>query len=242
MSKLFIQDSFEGMPRPKANVRPEDGSLLDYTEVYTNFKVGNVYYRINGDKLQAFKVLGYFVRGHKDMLLRTLHPDGSIWYYTVDQYTHNVIFHTVDDYYKFIEGDETAKISLSSRKLSEIMPTHSLPKRTYYSGGVPRLRSRRYYIFDRDRHTAQEHLGYISALFFDGKDWYMQSSPFDKMDLSDYKGDIKFYASKAECVKDNIIGTVVDFDDETPPKVDVKVEIKVTPPAPKVRKITIIEE
>ena len=54
--------------------------------------------------------------------------------------------------------------------------------------------------------------------------------------------DSEYFTSKTECIKANIVGEVVDFDTETQPKIDVKVEIKVTQPEPKVRKIIIIEE
>lgn len=59
MSKVYIQDSFEGMPSPKHAIR--DYHLSADAEVVTSFKVGEVYYNVSDNKLQAFKVLGMFV-------------------------------------------------------------------------------------------------------------------------------------------------------------------------------------
>jgi hypothetical protein len=60
--------------------------------------------------------------------------------------------------------------------------------------------------------------------------------------MSKYTGERKYYTSKAECIKDNMAVEIVDFNTNEPPKVEVSVKIKVTPPAPKVTRLIITEE
>lgn len=238
--KVFIQDHFDGMPCPKcANVKPEHGVLIDYTKVCISFQVGKVYYQVIDNKLKAFKVLGWFVVGASETVLHTQHPDGSIWYTTIRCGTSKPFFRSVDDYYRFVEGDNSAKVDIIFWKLTSVMPTeHLLQIRPSFSN--MRFGSRKYYVFDAGRQIPVEHNGYIMKMYFDGQDWFVQSSAH--MDRPMTNDDTEYFTSKADCIKANIVGEVVDFDTETPPRVDVKVEIKVTPPEPKVRKITIIEE
>lgn len=238
--KVFIQDHFDGMPCPKrANVRPENGMLVEYAEVCTSFDVGKVYYQVLDNKLQAFKVLGLFVYEWDATVLHTQYPDGSIWYTTIRRGTSKPFFSSVDDYYRFVEGDDGAKMDITFRKLTSVMPTEELLSiKASYS--CMRFGSRKYYVFDANRQIPMECKGYIMKMYYDGVDWYVQSSAFMERPMTD--GDTQYFTSRAECIKANIVGEVIDFDTETPPRVDVKVEIKVTPPEPKVRKITIIEE
>lgn len=238
MSKVYIQDSFDGMPNTKNATR--DYHLSTDTEIVTSFKVGEVYYSVSGNKLQAFKVLGMFVGKYSYTILHVQYPDGAIWFYHIDKSTSNPYFRSVDDYYKYMEGDTSAKMSIQTTRLEYIMPTHFLVPHVVSYSSV--LASRIYYTFNTRTQKPEEVYGFVRRLYYDGKDWYVLSSAFRDIPMSQYTGETKYYTSKAECIKDNMAVEIVDFNTNEPPKVEVSVNIKVTPPAPKIRKITIIEE
>lgn len=239
MSKVYIQDSFEGMPHAKNAVR--EHFLGVDTEIINSFKVGEVYYRITNDKLQAFKVLGMFIGKYSsDTILHVQHPDGAIWFYTIDKRTSIPYFRSVDDYYRYTEGYDNAKMTITSIKLSYVMPTDQLL--TFTSNYSTVFGSRTYYTFNKTTQRPNESRGFIRILYYDGKDWYVQSSAFSDKPMSEYKGETKYYTSKAECIKDNMAVEIVDFNTNEPPKVEVSVKIKVTPPAPKVTRLIITEE
>jgi hypothetical protein len=238
MSKVYIQDSFEGMPSPKNAIR--DYHLSADAEVVTSFKVGEVYYNVSDNKLQAFKVLGMFVGKYNYTILHAQHPDGTIWFYHVDKSTSHPYFRSVDDYYKYMEGDTNAKMSIQTTRLDCIMPTHFLVPHVVSYSSV--LASRVYYTFNERTQKTEENHGFVRKLYYDGKDWYVQSSAFRDIPMSKYTGERKYYTSKAECIKDNMAVEIVDFNTNEPPKVEVSVKIKVTPPAPKVTRLIITEE
>ena len=239
MNKVYIQDSFEGMPFTKNAVR--EHFLGADAEIINTFKVGEVYYRIMNDKLQAFKVLGMFIGKYVwETILHAQHPDGTIWYYAIDKRTSIPYFRSVDDYYRYVEGCDSAKMTINSVRLSSVMPTHQLL--TFTSNDSTVLGSRIYYTFNKTTQRPNESRGFIRRLYYDGEDWYVQSSAFSDMPMSKYNGETKYYTSKAECIRDNMTTEIVDFNTSESAKVDIKVEIKVTPPSPKIRRLTIREE
>lgn len=239
MSKVYIQDSFEGMPHTAQAVR--EGHLTQDTRIVTSFKVGEVYYRVLDNKLQAFKVLGWFVGKYSnETILHVQLPDGAIWFYTVSTTMSSPFFRSVDDYYKYMEGNQDAKMDIESTRLSYIMPTGCLI--AFRTSFYDVFGSRKYYTFNTRTQNPEERNGYIRKLYYDGEDWYVQSSAFREMPMSKYDGTTKFYTSKAECIKDNMAVEIVDFNTNEPPKVEVSVKIKVTPPAPKVTRLIITEE
>jgi hypothetical protein len=193
------------------------------------------------EKLQAFRVLGMFIgRYSSDTILHIQLPNGEIWFYTVDASSSTPYFRSVDDYYRYVEGCDSAKMSLTSVPLSCLMPTDSLL--AFERNFTDVWGSRLYYTFNKTTQKPQETRGFIRVLYYDGQDWYVQSSAFQDKPMSKYEGETKYYTSKAECIKDNMAVEIVDFNTNEPPKVEVSVKIKVTPPAPKVTKLIITEE
>jgi hypothetical protein len=238
MSKVYIQDSFEGMPNTNNAIR--DCHLSPDIEVVTSFKVGEVYYQVSENKLQAFKVLGMLIGKYNYTILHTQHPDGAIWFHHVNKSTSNPFFRSVDDYYKYMEGNTSAKMSIQTARLDYVMPTQFLVQ--HEVSYTPVLASRIYYTFNERTQQPEENYGFVRRLYYDGSDWYVQSSAFRNIPMSKYEGVTKYYTSKAECIKDNMAVEIVDFNTNEPPKVEVSVKIKVTPPAPKVTKLIITEE
>ena len=237
---LYIQEHFEGMPCETATLFGQHGTIQPSDKWCDSIKVGETIYVIRENQLIAHKVLGFFfVDSHQRIY--ALGADGKRWYLRLDE--DSKFFRSPDDYYRFVEGDKTAPIKLVFSKLLAFhIPAESLLK---FSADEDR-KAKWYYTWNCLNHEPQRVVGHIRRLFFNGEDWFIQASPY--RDKAMPKNEDHYYLTKADCIKANMVKEIVDFSDDKANsadlanKAEIKVEIKVDAPSPKVRRLTITEE
>lgn len=239
---VYIQDFFDGMPKDSWSIRR--CWCVSEKDTYINsIKFGEVYYIVIKQHLVAFKLLGIFVDSINEVLnlLYIELPDGTRTYLREDSMIEfrNLIFKSKEDYYDYVGGKDDARLKmrrsyLPEELLSKLKRRCGYPKDSYYA--------RNYYKFDSYRQRAIPEEGSILRLFYDGTNWYVQSSVTSSCDMKDYAHASKYYHSKSECIKDNVITSVVDFEDEPTEEVEVTIKIDITKSQPKMKKIIVIEE
>lgn len=236
---LYIQEHFEGMPCETATLFGQHGTIQTSDKWCDSIKVGETIYSLRENRLVAHKVLGFFYANSHQQIY-ALGADGKEWYLWLTE--DSKFFRSPDDYYRFLEGDKTAIIKLDFLKLLFHIPADSLLK---FSSDESR-KAKWYWQWSHHRHQPERVFGHIRRIFYNGEDWFVQASPY--RDKAFQENDDNFYLTKADCIKANMVKEIVDFSNDKAnsadqaDKAELKVEIKVDAPSPKVRRLTITEE
>lgn len=212
MKKIIVTRELENMPSVYYSAKKN--TFLGITNrIYMPFPIGAKGYYINEGKLVAFKVLHYGYNVDNKFTYMTFQlPNNEIHTMQISQ--DSLLFDSINDYYDYIGGDKDAKKVINSkifRDFSDIVKyEYRVPQI-----GILSYKFGRTYKFDSRTQTIKEYSTDIGAIVIDADNVYVLVKPYN-----DY-----IYWDKTECLKENMIKDIVDFEEDSPNVVVDKIQV-----------------